>query len=78
MRWPATWLNSPKAYLWILLLAALVSLPSLNCGWMNDDYLQNLIITGRSTVPEVKDASLFGQFSFVSGSEARISRIIDL
>lgn len=78
MRWPATWLSAHKAPVWILIIATLFSVPSLFCGFMNDDFLHNLIITHRSPVPKVDDVSIYGQFSFVSGSQERINKIIDV
>jgi hypothetical protein len=53
-------------------------LPSLWTGLLVTDYYHKLLLTGASPIPPPHDYSLFGMFSFTSGSPERIQQIINL
>lgn len=61
-----------------VILALVLSIPSINIGLMVDDFLHKAILNGTSPISKPDDLSLFGLFSFLAGSPNRITKIIDL
>ncbi len=70
--------SNPRSVPVILLIALLISLPSLWIGLFSDDYFHRAILTEKTVVPVAEDWSLFGLFSFEFGSAAHIYQSINI
>lgn len=69
---------NPRSVFVIMLLALLLSLPSLRIGLLSDDHFHRAILTHKSVVPIADDWSLFGLFSFEFGSAEHIYKSINI
>ncbi|MDX1696032.1 MAG: hypothetical protein R3208_19865 [Ketobacteraceae bacterium] len=62
----------------VIALGGLLCLPALFSGYLGDDYIHHLLLSGEWQIPKANDLSLFGLFSWVDGAPERNRMLMDI
>ena len=62
----------------VLVVACVLTLPALFSGWLGNDYIHYALLHPDIAIPQAKDWSLFGLFSWVDATPHRTQVLIDL
>lgn len=63
---------------WVLAITVILTSPALFSGWLGDDYIHYALLNSDITIPQARDWSLFGLFSWVDATPHRTQVLIDL